>query len=351
MTLRVVLVSSIMNHPLNRHVVRGIRTGFANLGPQVDCQAMTPAYAVEPGALDGAELLICVGSTKNSAWPIEHIAELARAAGCVTVFWATEDPYERDFTWRADGYEHYVSNDRTAASMLLSRPNVMHLPLAGNFEDDYRPLFDWDKRGLDIFFCGTPYQNRRIFVKDLLQARDSQNERLDMAVCGKNWAELDRHNLPHDITHARLQDFHSQARFVLYMHRTLDIANRRLGLVATTPGPRLFETALAGTVQLCAYFSHELERYFAPGSEVEMVFSGEDAFEHAHALSRDLGKWMGMARAAQLRATREHCYEHRLIDLLERVAQNRLDAADIAAMKETVADLTAERLDLVESRA
>lgn len=345
MPYRIVLTSSILAHPLNSHVIEGVVSALRSLGKSIDVVLMPPSYLLERGALDGADMLLFMGSTSDERCSIEFLPRLARQKGIVSVFWSTEDPYERDFNWRADDFDHFISNDAHSVKMDLGRENIHHLPLAGCFQQDYRPLVTMEKRGRNIFFCGAPYQNRQIFVNDLRNAENRNGSKVELHLNGKNWKESGEHASELQMTHSLLIDICSASLFTLYLHRTLDLANEKLKLVSTTPGPRLFEAALAGTVQLCEFTSYEFDQYFDPKSEIQICYSGAEAYQKALGFLERPDEWLSIAASSQYRAVSEHCYEHRMIQMFKSIKPYNMPLELYDELAENCNALTQKRLN------
>ncbi|SFD68775.1 CgeB family protein [Roseivivax sediminis] len=344
MPFRIVLTSSILSHPLNKHILSAMASAARNLGPNCELHVMPTGYVLEPGSLDGTDLLVFLGSLSDATNAVEQMPGLARRAGAASVFWSTEDPYERDFAWRAREFDYFLSNDGTSTKLALEREDVHHLPLGGSYEQDFRPMKAYDAHGIDIFFCGAPYQNRQIFVEDMRAAEIEAMQPLTLHLAGAQWKTLGQEAIDLDLTHTMLQDLYARSRFVLYLHRSLMIANERQKLVSTTPGPRLFEAALAGTVQICEFVSFEIEDYFSPETEIRLVQSGQEGYDAARDIAADPERWRAMALAAQRRAIAEHCYEHRLLKLLEYVTPRHLSKEAHVEMQRHVEAVTNKRL-------
>jgi spore maturation protein CgeB len=87
-------------------------------------------------------------------------------------------------------------------------------------------------------------------------------------------------------------------------------------IAPSSPGPRTFETALAGAVQLFYEDTFEMRRYF-PRAEVP-TFSTPSEF--AALLQRflgDPGARDAVAMPAQGRALAEHTYAHRALQVMD----------------------------------
>ena len=86
---------------------------------------------------------------------------------------------------------------------------------------------------------------------------------------------------------------------------------------ASTCLPRTFEIALAGSAQVYWSGGSEIGEFFEPDEEIILV---DGLRELAHTLERareEPAFVAAIAAAAQRRALRDHCYEHRMLRLLE----------------------------------
>lgn len=307
---RVLFTTSLMESKLNRHIVDA--TCFA-LQNRFDVEFLTPESLIQKPDLSGHALLLYMGSSLSEHVPLAMMSAMARLANVPSIFWATDDPYEFDARYRAEGFDIYLSNDRNAATHFIERDCVYHLPLAAS-PLDHRDLVPFDQRKVGTFFCGYHYENRRRIISDLLAVPGYS--RNDLVVMGGNWDIPGLQTIQNDNRHAGLIDVYTLTRFVLNLGRTYDIANLHRKLVATTPGPRTFECALAGTPQIYFCNSLEIEEYYCPGTEILVVESVEEAVERMRWLKDRPEEWLALARAAQQRTATEHLYEHRIEKML-----------------------------------
>ena len=100
--------------------------------------------------------------------------------------------------------------------------------------------------------------------------------------------------------------------------RNFNLANNRFQLDPSTPGPRTFEAAMSGSVQL--YFSDSLEiaDYFTPNKEI-LLFDSPNSFKlHIEKMLDQPEEAKNIALTAQKRALNEHTYENRCRQLLEK---------------------------------
>nr|WP_256679654.1 glycosyltransferase [Pseudomonas sp. PB120] len=100
---------------------------------------------------------------------------------------------------------------------------------------------------------------------------------------------------------------------------------------AETPPPRLFEAALAGTVQLVQRKIEEASVYFEPGKEFIYFDDADGLIESIKSLRADPDLRNSIAAAAQKKALLNHCYEHRAAYVLsELYLIDKKSSAEIA---------------------
>ncbi len=95
---------------------------------------------------------------------------------------------------------------------------------------------------------------------------------------------------------------------------------------------RTFEAAGYGIAQIVDH-RHELERYFEPGREIDIVHNPGQMVERVAHLLREPAIALRLARNARLRAMTEHTYWHRLVHLLR-------DVVSPAVLNERLATVT-----------
>ena len=117
------------------------------------------------------------------------------------------------------------------------------------------------------------------------------------------------------IPNIMLPDYYNTALSVLNIGR--DLANRRYGIRASTPGPRTFEAAFAGAAQIFVGDGLEVADYFEPDREILLADSTEGFLEHLARLKREPALSLAVGRAAQQRAMASHSYEQRVRTLVK----------------------------------
>lgn len=291
---------------LRTHVLRG----FAEvLGAEAAAQCPLEA-GVQAIGLFRPDLVLCAGSCAPDTCYYGPLRDLCDRRGIGLAFWLHNDPYEFDYGYKAVEVADWLfSNDRWA-SRHHAHPRVRHLPLAGCPETHLRP---WrEAKDHDVFIHGMAFDNRLRMVQDLRPFLDG----LRCAILGEDWPE-DLHQAENRrLDPVQLMDRYSASWLTLNVGGDLHSANARFQLAPSTPGPRTFEAALAGTVQFSFADGLEILDYFEADEEIILFDGPGDFAEQATALLADPERARRMAEAARARALREHTYAHRAATLL-----------------------------------
>jgi len=257
------------------------------------------------------KLVLCFGSCPPEVSNFAPLRAACDAADSHLAFWLHDDPYEFDLNYTATDVADTLFTNDSWAAVHYDHPRAFHLPLAASEAAHYREwIHDKDK---DVFFCGVAFSNRIALLRDLAPIL----ARVRTQILGDGW--------PADITGAKnlripnheLVERSARSLATLYMGRNMHFANRRFQLDPTTPGPRFFEAAMTGAVQLVFADSLEVLDYF---EEEEGILLYDDPRGFGLQLERlrdDPAFAQAVARAGQDRARREHSYESRARTLLE----------------------------------
>lgn len=265
------------------------------------------------------------------------------------IVWNTEDPYELPVNLaHSDLFDHVFTND--SASVSAYGGKATHLPLAASEEFQYHPVLGDEACRYDLFFAGTAWPNRVQLIGRLANLMDGS---LRMKLAMPSNAHLPViDNLPFapsvyswrtsNIEFAR---FANQSRITLGLHRDFS-TTPGAPTVAMTPGPRIFEVAMAGGFQLVDQALAETSHFFVPGQEL-ITFDGEkDCLDKVDYFLTHPDERVAIARLAQEKALGGHTYSARVESILaslpfQRLAQVqahahrpvRLHIKDIAAPK------------------
>ena len=262
------------------------------------------------------DFVLLVGSCLQDFIRYKPVRAACDAADARLVFWLHDDPYELDYSFRAAEVADVIFTNDAWSARHYEHPRVYHLPLAADPKVDLRPFNE--NRYIDLFFCGVAFGNRIDFMRDLHPYLTPKHR---VSIHGERW--------PEDLPYCRNQrldakgfaDLCSVSLATLNIGRHFDLANNRYQLPATTPGPRTFQTAMAGTVQLFFLESLEIFDYFEPEKEILVFDQPKEIVPLLDRLASDPAYTRKIAEAAQRRALAEHTYAHRAEEILRRLAE------------------------------
>lgn len=232
-----------------------------------------------------------------------------------SVLWVTEDPYELSVNIaNADLFDLVFTNDSASVSAYGAKGR--HLPLAGAMPFHFIPMqTDPSALRYDVFFAGTAWPNRVDLIRKMLGSNWSDNgikakialptnEHLPKVALSLPPSQLNWRTSPADFAR-----FANASVATLVLPRVFSASGDND--FAETPPPRLFEAALAGTVQLVQRKIEEASNYFEPGKEFIYFDDAEDLIQSIKMLRADHDLRNNIAEAAQKKALLNHCYEHR----------------------------------------
>ncbi len=309
-----ILVCSSGRHEsqANAQVREAIMNGWAELVGTENVVSANIAGIAATIAGFRPDIVVGIGSYLPESTYFGEAAREARRIGAVMVFWATEDPYEQDASYRIhDDFDVIFSCDRWGTNF-HAHPRARHLPLAGCRQLHYRPYDPQAERAVDVMFCGVAFSSRKELVSALLPALSG----LKLQFIGPGWGQFGPGFSDRRIDKDELIALYGGARIVLNMGRSLHFENRRYMIAPSSPGPRTYEAALAGAVQVFHEDTFEMRRYFTPeelpgfSTPAEFAalrdrFLGDAAARHSAAI------------AAQRRALGEHTYAHRARQVID----------------------------------
>ena len=257
-------------------------------------------------------IVVIFGSCMPDVSGYLGIKKLCKSLEVPIAFWLHDDPYEFDYSPKVERIADWIfSNDRWA-SMHYNSDNVFHLPLAGCPETHFR---DWSsQKKHQIFFCGVAFPNRIQLISDLSGILSKHTT----YICGRGWPQENEYIQNKILSNKEVTDLVSSSTVTINIGRNFNLANNRFQLDPSTPGPRTFEAAMSGSVQL--YFSDSLEiaDYFTPNKEI-LLFDSPNSFKlHIEKMLDQPEEAKNIALTAQKRALNEHTYENRCRQLLEK---------------------------------
>lgn len=243
----------------------------------------------------------------------------ANDIGAVTVLWLVEDPYEIDYH-RGEMIEPYqviFTNERQAVAE-YEHPRVYYLPWCCN-PRVHRCMTVPLEYHSDLCFVGMGFANRL----GILNALAAKLSKLKLLLIGdwEKWGELHpslkRFVIPTITNYWDVQKYYNGAKINLNIHRDpVDppSGNRR-GIPATSPNDRVFSLAGCGAFQLVDGCRPDIGECFGIGREIETFVSPDGLWEMIQRYLKDSESRVQMAKAARVRAYRDHTFARRLSEM------------------------------------
>ncbi|MBU9332415.1 CgeB family protein [Burkholderia multivorans] len=312
-----ILISGASPDSINNNAtLRGyVANGFKDLPCVTGIQACSLESAATLARATRPDLIIVFGSCMPSVCHYLDLKQIALDTGACLAFWLHDDPYEFDYSQKIVPLADIVfSNDRWS-SMHYDHPNVHHLPLAADLDAHFRAPEKTKSR--DVFFCGVGFANRIQLLRDCASSLSG----FKVEVLGAEWPDDLPFAANRRVPNADLPTLHATSLVTLNMGRRFDLANERFKLDASTPGPRTFEAAAAGTVQCMFVEGFEIDDYYSEqNGEILLFDSPAELRQHVEMLRDDRERATTIALAAQQRTRQEHTYRHRAETILRHAA-------------------------------
>lgn len=295
----------------NRRLRTRISHGFRELG----CQSLDLGIAQVPLRLgkDPVDLLLITGSIADPTVDLAGLVRSARSQGTPVAFWLHDDPYEFDLHWRLEPLDCPVfTNETNCLAFYPSSCRALAMALAASPLDDLplEPVACNPNPEVDLGFCGVAFPQRVAIMRQLVAAGFS------LACWGDGWPDDLAGAVNCRLGPVGLNQLYRRCCFVLNLGREVPIANRRQQIASSMPGPRTFEAALMGAVQLYLGQSPRVAAFYGSCDGVIPV----RRVEEIRALvkrGRDEPAWrQGLGEAATRHTRRHHLYRHRCHDLL-----------------------------------
>ncbi|KND55043.1 hypothetical protein BPUN_3400 [Candidatus Paraburkholderia kirkii] len=293
--------------------------GFESLGAASAVRTCSLEVAEQTARDFRPDLILVFGSCMPSVSYYLGLKMAALDLGTCMAFWLHDDPYEFDVAGKIVPLADIIfSNDRWTVTH-YEHPRVYHLPLAADRQAHFRTPATTKSR--DVFFCGVGFPNRIVLLRDCQPVLSG----LKVVVAGSEWPSDISFASNARIPNAELPDWCASSLVTLNLGRRFNLANSRFNLDASTPGPRTFEAAAAGTVQCMFVEGLEIQDYYdVQADEILLFDSPRELRRHVEMLRDDPQRAMSIALAAQGRTSRDHTYENRAARIVEIVASERL---------------------------
>lgn len=299
---------------VNHHITVGIEDALKKHPDVVSCQVAGYADALTVARVEQCNLFLAVDGQELDRGLCQRLAHRCGTSA----LWLADDPYDRRRNLlNGELFTRVYTNDSNSVSAYGGK--ARHLPFAGSppihqhavpFEDDGHYLYD-------LFFAGMAWPNRIELLRQIIAALPGikmklampHNEHLKPAELGIAASSF-RSRIPNN----ELARFANRSRIVLTLHRSFATGGN--DETAHTPGPRLFEVALAGGFQLVDDSLPESGRYFEPEREIVLFNSVADCVAKVKYYLDHPAERLAITHAAQRRCQAEHLYAHRVETIL-----------------------------------
>lgn len=300
----------------NNQIAISIFQAMKNLGERIDAVYATSDNVIQAIEEVRPNFILGLGSIVHDSLNYESIKHRSDRCEAVLGYWVFDDPYERDYNWKIESSSDWIFTTDLNSSFFYRKQNVKHIPLGMNTESHYRDFIPIKERELDIFFCGVAYPNRRSIVSKIRHTLSSHNT----IIAGEGWNAEYRFCRNTRISPTEMPNYFANAKIVINIGRQYNVANAKMELAASSPGPRTFEAAAAGALQLYYLDSMEIGSYFALGEEI-LTFNSVDEFASiANNVINTPSEFDQIAIAGQQRALADHSYEKRCSQILKTLA-------------------------------
>jgi len=311
---RIVLLDTKFRNP-NHYICLAI---LKALGRCADVE-----FVAKPGPLDA----IFVASVNRCNLFIAFDGEELDATLCArvaavcgrSVLWVTEDPYELEVNQRrAQLFDLVFTNDSSSVASYGEKGR--HLPLASALEFHSLPVRSPSLPfRYDLFFAGTAWPNRSAFIRSIVEGMP-EDWKFKFALPTNPFLPPHGVDLPESMLSWRTSPvdfarFANASAITLLLPRVFSASQGRE--YAETPPPRLFEAALAGSVQMVHESLQEVSLAFEPDKEIVLFSTEDDFFSKARQLISDRAYRNTIAEASRRRALAEHLYDHRVNAILQ----------------------------------
>ncbi len=239
----------------------------------------------------------------------QRVAEICSRS----VVWFTEDPYERDVNVKASElFDLVFTND--AGSVKSYGAKGRHLPLAASEKYHFFPTHksDHDYR-YDLFFVGTAWPNRVRLINDILASL--HDIKLKLALPSNEHLPEFSLGYPSSFYNWRVPNTEF-CRLANNSSVSLSIPRDFSGCggisVAETPGPRLFELAMAGTFQLVDVATLGVDQFYVEGQDYISFVDADDCIDKLNYYLNNPSERIVIAENAQKKTLEKHTYINRL---------------------------------------
>lgn len=312
--MRLLFLDTKPNNP-NRYISRAVFSALRRQPGVTEAVWVSYADALKVG-LDGRfDAFVAFDGEEAANAVVERLcAAIPRRA-----IWFTEDPYEfyRN-TEVAALFDIVFSNDAGTACRYVRAAS--HLPLAADRDSHFIPVSSAAPRH-HVFFAGTAWPNRLEFLRELKTRHPGLRTKLILVSNPAIAPYIESYRSEFEFSSGvSIRDFCRLANaslLTLALPRSFSLDPQNTHLASDTPGPRLFEAALAGSCQLVDARTTPLAaELFDPQHHFLSYRSMDECLAQIGLAADNEDRVRSMARAAQEHALRNHLYDERAARIL-----------------------------------
>ena len=255
------------------------------------------------------------------------------------ILWVTEDPYELHVNLQAVEIFNKIFTNDSGCTLAYGQKGV-HLPFAASKTIQYIPVCEDENCLYDIFFAGTAWPNRVEIIRKISKLLDGKI-RIKLAMPTNQYLpKITNFPYPESFYNWRMSNiefanFANKSRITLGLHRDFSAVNGT-PTMALTPGPRVFEVAMAGGFQLIDGSLPEIAKYFVPNSEITLFDTEKDCLDKIQFYLNNPKSRVEIAKAAQQRVLSEHSYQNRINEIMNVIQQDRSETKLIQVFEDAL---------------
>jgi spore maturation protein CgeB len=286
------LLDALKQSPYVEFVIKGEYKNAINLALENECNLFF--------AFDGEQL------DKAYCERLKHVCR-------TSIVWNVEDPYEINVNkLNIDLFDLVFTNDKGCVSAYGEKGR--HLPLASSKSMHFHQVkVPGDQYNYDLFFAGTAWPNRISLLKSI--ENDLKDIKMKLALPTNIHLPKISLNLPVSSYNWRTPNsefarFSNVSRVTLSLHRQFTASGG--DAEAMTPGPRLFEVAMAGGFQLIDNNIPGVEDYLDEGIDYIGFSSPKECIDKLKYYLEHKDERVKIAKNAQMKVLEKHTYQNRL---------------------------------------